>query len=215
MWRRRVISVQPMSRVRWEEQQQHEHPVQGSFGKGVQYNHLRDNYDAFQANNGVYDASVAAGYAYGHALSSSYSSAGGVGYSPDYGVDVGSYGARPDSVAMKREEGEMSLSFSVREEDERKRKKRMEVRMEVVERKEEGWDGHGGCCGYGLSLIPSHRANRRDVFFFLRPSKRHDGLDVSSFLFFEELYHTAMAAAEALDVERLNALFVPFADLKR
>jgi len=35
MWRRRVISVQPMSRVRWEEQQQHGHPVQGSFGKSI------------------------------------------------------------------------------------------------------------------------------------------------------------------------------------
>lgn len=35
-----------------------------------------------------------------------------------YGVGVGSYGARPDGVAMKREEEEMSLSFSVHEEEE-------------------------------------------------------------------------------------------------
>jgi len=62
-----------------------------------------------------------------------------------------------------------------------------------------------------LDSLPPRESTRR--FFFLRPSKRHDGLDVSSFLFFEELYHMAMAAAEALDVECLNALFVPFADL--
>ena len=63
--------------------------------------------DAFQANNGVYGAS-AAGYAYGHTLSSSYSSTGSVGYSPGYGA--GSYGARRGSgVAMKREEDEMSV----------------------------------------------------------------------------------------------------------
>jgi len=112
---RGVVSVRPMSRVRWEEQQQQEHPVQGGVGKGVQYNHLGDNRDGFQANNGVYGAS-AVGHAYGHALSSSYSSTGSVGYSPGYGA--GSYGARRGGVAMKREEDEMSVSFSVREEDE-------------------------------------------------------------------------------------------------
>ena len=51
--RRRVVSFQPILRVRWEEQQQHEHWVQGGVGKVVQYNHLRDNRDAFQASNGV------------------------------------------------------------------------------------------------------------------------------------------------------------------
>jgi len=56
------------------------------------------------------------GYAYGHALSSSYSSVESVRYRPGYGV--GSYDARWDGVAMKREEDEMSVSFSVREEDE-------------------------------------------------------------------------------------------------
>jgi len=51
-------SVRPMSRVRWEEQQQH--PAQGGVGKkGVQYNHLCDNRDAFYADNGVYGASAA------------------------------------------------------------------------------------------------------------------------------------------------------------
>jgi hypothetical protein len=78
-----VVSVWPMSRVRLEQQR----PVQGGV-KGIHHHH-----DAFQANNGagVYGAS-AAGCAYGHALSSSYSSTGSVWYSPGYGV--GSYGAR-------------------------------------------------------------------------------------------------------------------------
>ena len=89
-----------MWRVWWEQQQQ-QHLVQGS-AKGN--HHHRDR---FQANNGVYGAS-AAGYAYGHTLSSSYSSTGSVGYSPGYGA--GSYGARRGSgVAMKREEEEMSV----------------------------------------------------------------------------------------------------------
>ena len=83
MWMWRVVSARPMSRVRWEQQQQH--LVQGS-AKG---NHHHG--DAFQANNGVYGAS-AAGYAYGHTLSSSYSSTGS-----------------GSGVAMKREEEEMSV----------------------------------------------------------------------------------------------------------
>jgi hypothetical protein len=58
-----------------------QHPAQGWDAKGLQYNYLRDNSDAFQADNGVYGAS-AAGYRYGHALSSSYSSTGSVGYRP-------------------------------------------------------------------------------------------------------------------------------------
>jgi len=103
----RVVSVRPTSRVRLEQQ----HPVQAD-AKGVHHLH-----DAFQANNGagVYGAS-AAGYAYGHALRSSYSSTGSVGYSPGYGI--GSYGARRSGMEMKREEDEMTVSFSVREEDE-------------------------------------------------------------------------------------------------
>ena len=75
-----------MSRVWWEEQQ-HQYLVQGS-AKGIHHHR-----DAFHANNGLYGAS-AAGYAYGQALSSSYSSTGSVRYSPGYGAGVGSYGAR-------------------------------------------------------------------------------------------------------------------------
>ena len=106
---RGIVSARLMSRVRWDEHQ--EHPVQGD---AKSLHHPRD---AFQASKGVYGAS-AAGYAYGHALSPSYSSTGSVGYSPGYGV--GSYGARRGAggVAMKREEDELSVSFSVREEDE-------------------------------------------------------------------------------------------------
>jgi hypothetical protein len=48
-----VISIQLMSRVWWEEWQQHEHPVQRSVGKSVKYNHLCNNHDVFWANNGV------------------------------------------------------------------------------------------------------------------------------------------------------------------
>ena len=48
-----VVSIRPMSRVRWEERQQHEHPVQRDIGKGVKYNHPCDNRDVFRANNGV------------------------------------------------------------------------------------------------------------------------------------------------------------------
>ena len=48
-----VVSIRPMLTVRWEEQQQHEHPVQKVIGKGVWYNHLCDNRDVFQANNGI------------------------------------------------------------------------------------------------------------------------------------------------------------------
>ena len=55
--------------------------------------------DVFQTSN-VYGVS-AAGYAYGHALSSSFPSTGIVGYSTGYGVGVGSYGARRGGVAMK------------------------------------------------------------------------------------------------------------------
>ena len=47
---RGVVSVRPMSRVQWKEQQEQERPVQGGVGvvwkKGVNYNHLRDNRDA-------------------------------------------------------------------------------------------------------------------------------------------------------------------------
>ena len=43
-----------------------------------------------------------AGYAYGYTLSSPYSSTGSVGYSPGYGIGVGSYGASRGGVAMKR-----------------------------------------------------------------------------------------------------------------
>ena len=78
----------------------------------------------------MYGASDAAGYAYGHALSSSYSS---TGCSPGYGV--GSYGARGYGVAMKREEKEMR-SFSVREDE--------EEAEGVIERDEVGWDGDEG-----------------------------------------------------------------------
>ena len=46
--RKGVVSVRPISRVRWEEQQQR--PVQGGVGvggvgkKGVPYSHLRNHY---------------------------------------------------------------------------------------------------------------------------------------------------------------------------
>ena len=148
-----VISVRPISRMRWDERQ--EHPVQGD-AKGV--HHPRD---AFQANN-VYGAS-ATGYAYGHALSSSYSSTGSVESSPGYGI--GSYGARRGGVAMKREEDEMSVSFSFREEDEEEEEGgggsgRSEERSEerVVEREEVGWNGDGGGYGYGFFFFS--RTNR-------------------------------------------------------
>ena len=98
-----------MSRVRWEQQQ---HPVQGG-AKGVHH------CDAFQVNNGVavYGASATlSGYAYRYTPSSSYLSTGGVGYSLGYGVE--SYGANGGGVAMKKEENEMALSFSVREDKE-------------------------------------------------------------------------------------------------
>ena len=127
---RGVVSVRPMSRVRWDERQE-QHPGQGD-AKGVQ--HPRD---AFQASNGVYGAS-AAGYAYGHALSSSYSSTGSIGYSPGYGV--GSYGARRGSgVAMKREEDEMSVSFSVREEDEEEEEAEAEAEEQGKGGAKRGW----------------------------------------------------------------------------
>ena len=54
---RGVVSVGPMSRVRWEGQQQQD-LVQRGVEKDVQYNHLRDDRDgdAFQANNCVQGA---------------------------------------------------------------------------------------------------------------------------------------------------------------
>jgi hypothetical protein len=94
-----------------------------------------------------------------------------------------------------------------------------------------GWDGDGGWCGCGLSLISSLCAffpfdsSEADttIYFFVDPAKWIWWMSFS----FEELHttyttshdirhtpYTAMAA-EALDVERLNALFVPSADLKR
>ena len=96
---------------------------------------------------------------------------------------------------MKREE-EMSVSFSVREEEE----------VEEAEAEEEArgsrgakrwwssekrWDGDGGRYGYGLnfSFFPT-KWIRHDDFFF-RPSKSDttDWKDVP-FLSFEELYTT-------------------------
>ena len=116
---RGVVNVRPMSRVLWEEQRQQEHPVRGGVGKGIQYNHLRDNRDAFRANN-VYEAS-----AVGHARVRTRTEhivfeQGSVGYSPGYGVGVGSYGTRRDAggVVLMREEDEAGVSFSVREEEE-------------------------------------------------------------------------------------------------
>jgi hypothetical protein len=90
--------------------------------------------DAFQANNSVYGIS-AVGYAYGHALSSPYSSTKSVGY------NLG-YGARRDAggVGMKREEDERSVSFSVREEEEE-----AEEEAEEEEDEEEKGDAKRRC----------------------------------------------------------------------
>ena len=60
---------------------------------------------------------------------------GSVGYGPGYGVGFEPYGAKRDGVAMKREEGEMSGSFSVRKEDLK------EEAEEAVEAEEEGNGG--------------------------------------------------------------------------
>jgi hypothetical protein len=80
MWKEWRRVMWPMSRVRWEEQQQQQHAVQVGVGKmGNHYNHhhFRDHCDAFQGNT-----PSAARYEYGYAPSSSYSSTGSVGYSP-------------------------------------------------------------------------------------------------------------------------------------
>jgi hypothetical protein len=128
---RGVVSVRPMSRVRWEEQQ---HQQQDQVGAGKMGNYYNNHHrDAFRGNT----PSAAAGYGYGYAPSS-LSSTGSVGYSPGYG---GSYGARRGvGVAMKREEDEMSVSFSVREEDEEEEEEaEAEAEEEAMGGVKRGW----------------------------------------------------------------------------
>jgi hypothetical protein len=101
---------------------------------------------------------------------------------------IGSHGARRGGgVAMKREEDEMSVSFSVREEDEQEEEA---AEAEVAEDEAKGrakrgwpserrWDGMemGGGYGYRLIFFSWTHADPRRRLFLLRPQQtRHDGL---------------------------------------
>ena len=60
-----------------------------------------------------------------------------VGYSPGYGVGVGSYGIRWGGVAMKRGKDEMSMSFSVHEDEDEEEESGEEAEEEEMRRWEE------------------------------------------------------------------------------
>jgi hypothetical protein len=94
-----------------------------------------------------------------------------------YGAGVGSYGARRGGVPTKREDDEMNVSFSLREEDEEEEAEAEAEAEEgrckerAVEREEEGcrwrWRLMWICVEFDSLLL----------IFFLTQEPRHDGLD--------------------------------------